>query len=83
MSHNWALQDAKAHFSALVKKAQNEGPQYISVHGSPAVVVISQVEYKNLTTPAISFVDFLQQSPLVGLKLDLTRDQSPDRDIEL
>lgn len=50
----WAIQDAKARLSELVKKAQKDGPQYISVRGEPAVVVISQREYQTLTTPAIS-----------------------------
>lgn len=82
MTH-WALQDAKAHLSELVKKAQKQGPQYISVRGDPAVVVISQKEYQSLTTPTISLVDFFRQSPLVGLRLDLSRDKSSSRDIDL
>lgn len=83
MTNYWALQDAKAHLSELVKKAQKYGPQYISVRGDPAVVVISQKEYKSLTTPAISLVEFFRKSPLVGLHLDLSRDKSSNRDIDL
>ncbi len=83
MTHYWPLQNAKARLSELVKKAQKMGPQHISVHGNPAVVVISEAKYKSLTTPAISLVDFFQQSPLVGLHLDLSRDKSLNRDIEL
>jgi prevent-host-death family protein len=83
MTHYWPLQDAKARLSELVKKAQKYGPQYISVHGDPAVVVISQKEYKALTTPSISIVDFFRKSPLVGLHLNLTRDKSTNRDIDL
>lgn len=83
MTHYWPLQDAKARLSELVKKAQKMGPQYISVHGNPAVVVISEEEYTSLTTPAISLVDFFRQSPLVGLQLDLSRDKSLNRDIKL
>jgi len=83
MTHYWPLQDAKAHLSELVKKAQKFGPQHISVRGDPAAVVISQEEYKTLTTPAISLVAFLRQSPLVGLRLDLSRDKSSGRDVDL
>jgi len=79
----WPLQDAKAHLSELVKKAQKMGPQHISVRGEPAVVVISQEEYDKITSPAISLVEFLRKSPLVGLQLDLSRDKSTDRDIDL
>lgn len=83
MSRYWPLQDAKARLSELVKKAQQQGPQYISVHGNPAVVVISQKEYQSLTTPTISPVEFFRKSPLVGLHLDLSRDKSLTRDIDL
>jgi prevent-host-death family protein len=37
----WALQDAKARFSELVRKAKTEGPQRITVHGREEVVVIA------------------------------------------
>lgn len=83
MPHNWPLQDAKAHLSELVKKAQQYGPQFISVRGDPAVVVISQKEYQSLTTPSVSLIDFFRQSPLVGLHLDLLRDKSLNRDIDI
>ncbi len=33
MKQQWALQDAKSHFSEVVKCAKNKGPQFISVHG--------------------------------------------------
>lgn len=80
---DWPLQDAKAKLSELVKKAQDQGPQYITVRGKKAVVVISEEEYRTLITPPISLVDFFRQSPLVGLNLDLGRDKSPTREIDL
>lgn len=79
----WALQDAKAKFSKVVKKAQESGPQYITVRGEPAVVVISQKEYLNLTNPTMNLVDFFRKSPLVGLDLDFSRDKSKTRDVDL
>lgn len=83
MPHYWPLQDAKAHLSELIRKAQKNGPQYISVRGDPAVVVISQKEYKSLTSPPISLVEFFRASPLVGLNLNFTRDKSINREIDL
>lgn len=83
MKYYWPLQDAKAHLSELVKRAQKDGPQYISVRGDPAVVVISQKEFQSLTTPSISVIDFFRKSPLVGLDIDLSRDKSPNRKIDL
>lgn len=83
MPHYWPLQDAKAHFSELVKKAQKQGPQHVTVRDVPAVVVISQEEYRSLTTPKISIVEFFRNSPLMGLHLDLSRDKSLNRDVDL
>ncbi|MBV9576271.1 MAG: type II toxin-antitoxin system Phd/YefM family antitoxin [Gammaproteobacteria bacterium] len=83
MTRYWPLQDAKAHLSELVKNAQTHGPQFISVRGDPAVVVVSQEKYNALTTPTISIVDFFRNSPLVGLKLNLSRDKSLNREIDL
>lgn len=37
----WSLQEAKAGLSRLVKLAQNEGPQLVTVHGKAAVTVTS------------------------------------------
>jgi prevent-host-death family protein len=35
----WPLQEAKAKFSELVRRAQREGPQTVTLHGEPAVVI--------------------------------------------
>jgi antitoxin Phd len=82
MAH-WQLQDAKARFSQLVKAAQVEGPQEITVHGKPAAVLVSADEYRRLTGPKLSFVEFMQASPLVGVDLDLQRSRSTNRRVRL
>ncbi len=38
-SRTWPLQEAKAKFSELVRLAQTDGPQTVTVHGQPAVVI--------------------------------------------
>ena len=81
--HPWPLHEAKARLSELIRKAQEQGPQHISLHGNPAVVVISEKEYRSLTTPTLSLVTFLRHSPLVGTGLDFQRDTSPNRDTDL
>lgn len=53
----WQLQDAKARFSKLVKRAREMRPQHVSVHGEPAVVVISEEEFTKLTSPHPSIVE--------------------------
>lgn len=56
---DWQLQDAKNRFSEVVKRARDEGPQTVTVHGQRAAVVVSAVEYDALIKPQLSFVDFL------------------------
>ena len=79
----WQLQDAKARFSHLVKSAQSDGPQEITVHGRPAAVLLSAEDYQRLVGPKLSFVEFMRQSPLVGVDLDLRRPPSTTRRVRL
>lgn len=79
----WQLQDAKARLSKLVETVVASGPQGISIHGEKKVVIISTTEYEALTKPKLNLADFMQQSPLFGYDLDLERDTSPIRDVDL
>ena len=63
ISSDWQLQDAKARFSELVKRAREQGPQHVTVRGAPAVVVISEEEYARLTPPRPSIVDHILEGP--------------------
>ncbi len=56
------MQDAKVQLSALVKLAINTGPQFITLRGESAVVVISQVEYDALVQKASNKIQKLQNS---------------------
>ena len=79
----WQLQDAKNRFSELVRKAREEGPQVITLHGRDAVVVVSASEYGKLSRPRGSLVDFFRKSPLVGTELDPGRSRDTGRRIDL
>lgn len=79
----WQLKDAKARLSEVLKLAQRQGPQEITVHGRPAAVVLSREDYDDLVAEKPSFVDFMRASPLVGLELEFERDTSPPRDVAL
>jgi prevent-host-death family protein len=46
----WSLQDAKAKFSEVVRRACEEGPQRVSVHGKEKVVVLSAEEFAALSS---------------------------------
>ena len=79
----WQLQDAKNRLSELVRKAREEGPQVITLHGRDAVVVMSANEFGKLSRPRGSLVDFFRKSPLAGVNLDLERSTDTGRRIEL
>jgi prevent-host-death family protein len=38
----WTLQDAKAHFSGVVRRARTEGPQHVTIHGKETAVILSE-----------------------------------------
>ncbi len=79
----WQLQEAKNRFSEVVKRALTEGPQTVTRHGEEIVVVLSKAEYNRLKKSQVGLVEFFRQSPLVGIELDLERDQSLPRDVNL
>jgi prevent-host-death family protein len=60
---DWPLQDAKARFSELVRRAREQGPQHVTVRGAPAVVVISEEEFARLTSPRLLIVDHILEGP--------------------
>ena len=63
----WQLQEAKAKFSEIVKRAETDGPQDITVHGRSVAVLLSRAEFERLSGQAASVVEFMQASPLAGL----------------
>ena len=79
----WQLQEAKNRFSEVVKKALEEGPQTVTRHGEEIVVILSKAEYNRLVKSQTSLLEFFRQSPMVGIELDLERDQSLPRDVDL
>ena len=82
---DWQLQDAKNRFSEVVKRAREDGPQTVTVHGQRAAVVVSAADYDTLIKPRMSFVDFLLTDvPWPDDVVDAINDRSPDtgRDVE-
>jgi len=69
----WKLQDAKARFSEVVRRAQSEGPQRVTVRGRDAVVVISAEEFERLLPEKrrIPFVRFMESLYVEGLDLSI------------
>jgi len=81
----WQLQDAKNRFSEVVKRAKEEGPQTVTVHGQPAAVVVSALEYEKLIKPRMSFAEFLlAETPWPDDVVDAINDRTTDtgRDVD-
>jgi antitoxin Phd len=76
MARTWQLQEAKGRLSEVIERALKEGPQIITRHGVETAVVLSPADYKKLSLGRKRLVEFFQESPLVGVDLDLTRDTS-------
>jgi len=80
MIRSWQLQEAKNKLSQVVDDAVNEGPQVITKHGVEVAIVISVAEYKKMIASRGKLSTFFQDSPLVGIGLDLARDKSAARE---
>ena len=82
---SWQLQEAKARFSEVVRRAVDEGPQHVSVRGEPAAVVLSEQEYRQLTSKRPSIVDHILGGELWSDELVEAindRPHGPDRSID-
>lgn len=81
----WALQDAKARLSEVVRKAKTEGPQQITVHGREEVVVVSVEDYRRAKGQPTGqvLVRVLQDSPLRDIRIERLRTRGRVRGVEL
>ena len=82
---SWPLQDAKARFSELVRRARSEGPQHVTVHGREEVVVVSAEEYRRLKGEPTgrALIEAFRNSPYPEIDLEPERFPMPVRDVEL
>ena len=71
---DWQLQEAKAMFSEVIKAAAVK-PQIITVRGKQTAVILSIGEYKKLVSPRQTLFEFIQNSPLRDLELELPQRQ--------
>ncbi|GAC1415848.1 MAG: type II toxin-antitoxin system Phd/YefM family antitoxin [Candidatus Velthaea sp.] len=83
MAHEWQVQEAKADLSALIRAAEDDGPQTITRNGKAVAVVISLATFHQLKiaekTRRGSLLSFLKTWP----PLELTRDKTDvGREIE-
>jgi prevent-host-death family protein len=60
----WKLQDAKARFSELVRKARAGSPQKVTIHGKDAVVVSDSERFEVRPKPRLirTMAEFIERS---------------------
>jgi prevent-host-death family protein len=76
----WPVQDAKNQLSRVIDLARTEGPQTITRHGQPVVVVVEAQEFKKLRSPKETPLAFF--SRFKGLGPGLARSKDLPRTIE-
>jgi prevent-host-death family protein len=81
----WALQDAKARFSELVRRVRTEGPQHVTVHGRDEVVIVAAEEFRRLQgdLTGAALVAAMQASPCREIDLEPKRARLPVRGVRL
>jgi antitoxin Phd len=75
----WPVQDAKNQLSQVIELARSQGPQTITRHGRPVVVVIDAGEFNKLRAPKETPLEFF--SRFKGAGLDLLRRKDLPRQI--
>jgi len=81
----WQLQEAKARFSEVVRRAVELGPQHVTVNGEERAVVVSAQEYERLAghRTGKDLIKLLAQSPLADLEFEHPAITGPVRDVDL
>lgn len=80
----WKLEDAKARFSEVVRRAGSSGPQLVTVRGKEAAVILAPEQYRRMLPKdkrPLPLVRFLQGLGLSGV--DIERENDSGRDIVL
>ena len=85
MSANWPLQKAKNEFSRVVELAMREGPQTVTRHGKPVVVISAiqaQPDRARDRKAAKALLDLFRSCP-VDLSRIVDRDKSAPRTTDI
>jgi prevent-host-death family protein len=70
----WPVLEAKNQLSRVIDLARTEGPQTITRHGQPVVVVVAAAEFKKLSTPKETPLAFFSRFNGCGLHLARAKD---------
>jgi prevent-host-death family protein len=80
---DWQLQEAKACFSEVVRRAK-DSPQRVTVRGKPSAVVVSAEYFERmLPESGASLGELMRNAPLGDLKFGERGESMPVREVEL
>ena len=81
----WQLQEAKARFSEVVRRAKSEGPQHVTVHGRDEVVVVGADDFRKLAGDRTgqALIEAIQLSPQRSTNIEPPRSPMRVRDVDL
>jgi prevent-host-death family protein len=86
MSKVWPVQDAKAKFAEIVRRATSEGPQILTHRGVETAAVVSMDDLRRIQDIQVPVKDILLQGPILDDDIvDAINERSRDtgRDIDL
>ncbi len=84
-SRIWSLQEAKAKFSEVVRLAQTEGPQQITVHGKHVVTLMpaTEINPKAGLRTGMDLVKAMQSCPYPDFEIPENDEPAYFRPVEL
>jgi prevent-host-death family protein len=80
---NWQVQEAKSQLSKLMELSKSDGPQTITKHGKPEVVVLSKKDYEAMRRDKPSLIEFLLNEGPTFDDFDIERSKDTGREIDL
>jgi prevent-host-death family protein len=80
----WQLQEAKQHFSELIRAVHTDGPQFVTKHGRQVAVVLDIVDYRRMVgvEGVDDFKRFLASAPDLS-DLEIERSTEPVRQFDV
>ena len=68
-----------------MRRVHSDGPQHVSVHGRPEVVVVSADEFRRLKGERMgdALIAAMQASPYRDIDIEPRRDRMPVRSVDL
>ena len=79
----WQIQEAKQRFSEVLRGAEAGDPQVVTRHGREVAVLIDITAYRQFHGKSPGLMEYLRAEPQIDDDLDIERDGSLPRDVDL